>query len=414
MTTTVGTILLMVFMLSQTFLAKAAYTETMNPQGLTSTMKDYGLMDDNGKTDQAAKLQKAIDDVAEKGGGRLIISKGTYGFTEVTLKSNVHLLIEKDAVLKPIKSISSKKSVDIFSIGQDGPVENVSIRGLGGRFTVDLREYTPTEKVRAIGCGDVTNFLISDMDVQDNFTIFSSIILAPPDTNKKGFVGATNGTIRECSTFHANVGYGLVQIHAAKAVLFENLYSLGGVTMRVECGVRPKNPEQIGGVFDLVGKNIKCENGYLALLLGPHSTPCGVVQVDGIEAISCEFAVKFSSGFVSKKPKKNREGPERGTFAQGTSVKNVHAVFGLNAQRTLKHLPYTPVELRKEVVQDRPNSLKGPAVTAIFDQANYKVRVENVTTEGFKYIKPIITEEDAFKDAEIKNELKRYASKIKE
>ena len=62
---------------------------------------DYSLVDDGAKTNQSALLQKAINDVAAAGGGRLILPKGTYRFAKVYLKSNVHLLIEKDTVIKP-------------------------------------------------------------------------------------------------------------------------------------------------------------------------------------------------------------------------------------------------------------------------------------------------------------------------
>jgi len=305
-------------------------------------------------------MQKALDDVAEKGGGRVIIPKGNYAFANVEIRSNTHLLVEEGAVIKPFMPSNPDAGVCVFLIGSGkNAARNVSIRGLSGRFTIDFRGAAYTCRIRAIIVGDVVNFLLSDINIQDCHSIFSAITLSASEAEKRGFVGATDGTIKDCSIFNASIGYGLVQAHMAKRVLFENLYALGGVTMRLECGVRPTSPEQLGGLFDLEGRNIKCENGYVALLLGPHSTHCGVVKVDGIEAISCEFAVKFTGGFVSKNPNKvaRGEGPEPGTFAKGTTVKNIRAVFGMDAQRSPKHLPYTPVELREHVVEDRPLQL---------------------------------------------------------
>lgn len=82
--------------------ANAEYKETMVPSGPTTNVgTDYGLVDDNAKTNQSDVPQKAIDDVAASGGGRLVIPKGTYRFAKILLKSNVHLLIEKDTVIKP-------------------------------------------------------------------------------------------------------------------------------------------------------------------------------------------------------------------------------------------------------------------------------------------------------------------------
>ena len=81
----------------------AAYVETMNPHGPRKDLRrDFGLIDDNAEHNQSAKLQKAIDTIAEEGGGRLFLPKGTYRLSEIYLKSNVHLLIEKDTVIKSI------------------------------------------------------------------------------------------------------------------------------------------------------------------------------------------------------------------------------------------------------------------------------------------------------------------------
>ena len=95
--------------------ADARYQETMDPNGFVKNLEsDYGLVDDDAKTNQSALLQKAINDVAAAGGGRLIIPKGTYRFAKVYLKSNVHLLIEKDTVIKPYWPEGTKTVVFIL------------------------------------------------------------------------------------------------------------------------------------------------------------------------------------------------------------------------------------------------------------------------------------------------------------
>lgn len=391
--------------------AWAAYTETMDMDGPSLNCRNRGLRHDGAETDQAGVLQAAVDELAAKGGGRLIIPNGTYAFTPVEIRSNVHVLIEKDTVIMPFLTDPPHAGRGVFTIGRgSGHADNVSIRGLGGRFTVDFRrDYNHASRVRAIIVGDVTNFLISDLNVQDCYTIFSAITISAPQTDRKGFVGAIDGTIRDCSIYHASNGYGLVQAHSAKSVLFENLYALGGVAMRLECGVRPDNPQQLGGVFDVLGRNVRCENGYVALLLGPHSTHCGVVRVDGIEAISCEFAVKLTGGFVSRNPKKApKEGPEPGTFAKGTSIRNIRAVFGMDAQLSPKHLPYLPANLRRHVVNDYPKFLRGPSITGVLNHANYEVQIENLETEGFGEVRPLLTRDDALVDEETRALTRKY------
>lgn len=61
-------------------------------------LKKFGAKAD-GKTKVTTILQKAIDKVSEAGGGRVILSGGTFLTTPVELKSGVELHIEADAVL---------------------------------------------------------------------------------------------------------------------------------------------------------------------------------------------------------------------------------------------------------------------------------------------------------------------------
>ena len=75
-------------------------TEIDNAALLRSVTDSYCMVSDENK-DQSALLQKAIDDMAGQGGGNLLIPAGTYCFAEVYMKSGVHILVHKDAVLKP-------------------------------------------------------------------------------------------------------------------------------------------------------------------------------------------------------------------------------------------------------------------------------------------------------------------------
>ncbi|RMG02839.1 MAG: Iota-carrageenase A2 [Planctomycetota bacterium] len=375
----------------------AEYRETLTEDApRVDLVTDYGLVSDD-TIDQSDRLQKAIDELSAQGGGKLVLKKGRYAFADVVFKSNVHLFIEGGTVLKPYIAWDERRAVNMFHFGTDDiEVENVSLRGWNGRFTVEFRPHEPG--LRVVSCKLVRNFLICNMNVQECWTKFCTIILGPPDTSpeKEGFFGATDGTIRDCSVFDASGGYGLAQVHAGKRILFENLYTRGGVAMRVETGVRPKNPKQIGGAFDLVGRNLKSENAGTCVLLSPHSTHNGVVKVDGVEAISCDFAVKIAPGFISKR--KKREGPEPGTFAEGTTIKNVHAVFGTNTQRGWTSMKYVHPELLKYVrmSKEQPGKMRGASIAPVLYAGKYKVNIENVTGEGFEYVtKPVITEDDA-------------------
>ena len=124
--------------------AAAAYTETMDPNGPTKNAgTDYGLVDDNARTNQSDVMQKAIDAVAAAGGGRLVIPKGTYRFANVLLKSNVHLLIKKDTVIKPFWPEGTKAVV--FNLDAERPIT------VGNFVDIERRPFMAHDHVGGTG-----------------------------------------------------------------------------------------------------------------------------------------------------------------------------------------------------------------------------------------------------------------------
>ncbi|TWU38222.1 right-handed parallel beta-helix repeat-containing protein [Novipirellula artificiosorum] len=396
-------------------IANAEYVETMDPNGLTKNAgADYGLVDDNAIANQSDVIQKAIDDIAATGGGRLIVPKGTYRFARVRLQSNVHLLIEKDTVIKPYWPAGEKTVV--FDLDSERPtqrkqvtiehekvfIENVSIRGLGGRWIIDYsdRQRAKGEGVRGILAKMVRNFLIADLDIKDNYSVYCGITLTPiqtmSETSDWPVSRATDGTVRNCRIFNASPGYGLTQLHGAQSVHFEDLYAEGGVTLRLETGAVGDKT----AVYDITGKNIVNENGRCAVMLGPHSAMNGVVKIDGVKSISSAFAVTIGKGGVKEAELKNNPDATDGIFAKGSYVKDIHAVFGKHAQVKTHVFLCIPEEYRNELDLRWENKFfEGPSIGAVRDttEGHYKVIVEDVTMEDFKYNadKPIMTERDS-------------------
>ncbi len=394
------TILLMITVFVMTAVAEGAYVERMDPNGLTMNLKTaFGLVDDGAESNQSERLQKAIDEVSVKGGGRLIVPKGVYRFGGINLKSNVHLLIEKDTVIKPYWPKGTKTIVFGLGAGRNAEsIENVSIRGLGGKFIVDYsdRGSVAGEGIRTVNCRKVKNFLLSDIDVKDSFTTYSAFIFTPSrdrDVESGGVFRPTDGLVRNLRSTNTSPGYGLVQMHAGETIHFENLEAIGGgVTFRLETGAGGHN----GGVHDITAKNLYCENGSTAVLLGPHKAQNGVVKIDGVTVKSCAFAVTMGPGYVEKRNQAD-ERYKPGVFADGTTIKNIHAIFGTNAAIALKGLANVPEEYLKELRFDKNDRkikrVRGPSIGVVRDRTgdSWHPIIENVTSEGFKYNKGIMS-----------------------
>jgi len=375
--------------------ANAFYDASVESSRLIKNLKtDFGATG-QGVENDSARLQAAIDEVSRGGGGIVRIPAGEYFLTNVSMKSNVHLEIDPHAVLKPYLK-NATKSVSLFNLGIDtGTIENVSIRGVGGRYTVRLPKFEPG--IRVFSFKSVRNFLVSDVNIEDSLTKFACFQFGMEASSKTGVWRPTAGTIANANVTGAAYGYGLVQIQAAESVRFENLSGTGGTTLRMETGEKRMNDAQIGGMDNIVGRNISCTDGNAAVMISPHSMKNGVVTVDGVKSVGCGFGVRIANGFISTKYATPNLQP--GSFAAGSSVRNLDATFGLKAQLKSKHFKYVPAPL-KQLIQDQKESedgesVRGPAIAAVLNEATYHVTVENVTPHGFKDTPAIMTESNA-------------------
>ncbi|WP_139958697.1 hypothetical protein [Flavicella sediminum] len=410
--------------------ANAQYTETMNPKGFQVDLKkDYGLINDNAATPQGEKLQKAIDAVSKrKNGGNIFIPKGVYSLSEIQLKSNVHLLIEGGTVLKSGRATQmgaqiprgpkgqTRKIIDVngkelkksevktgvfFKLSSEKGgtdfIENVSIRGINGAFTVDYHNLKSRDRQRVIVASMVKNFLIQDMIVKDNYTVYCGITLAPSNEKVKDVKNwevsrATNGTLRNITHYQASPGYGLVQCHGAQNVYFENLYAEGGVSLRLEVGANNKNV----GVYDLTAQNIINKNGRCAVMLGAHSAKNGIVTIKDVTSISSTFAVKIGKSHVKA------DAPDQtpGYFHNDSSISNVHAIYGKDAQvkgAATPSYPNTAAYYDYFRMFSDAKFFEGPSIGAVeYYPTTFDIKIKNVSMEGFPHNndKPIMLQKD--------------------
>ncbi|WP_158022024.1 glycoside hydrolase family protein [Flammeovirga pacifica] len=372
---------------------------------------DYPV-DNSFSTNDSDVLQKAIDDISSQGGGKLYIPKGNYSFSEVSLKSNVHLRIDSKAVFRPAEIPDKRnKNYTMFKVVNEKsktPVQNVSICGVNGKFTVDLR-YTKTEflNVRIIQSFNVTNFKYTNLIVRDKFSKFSVLTFNGIKIGNRVY-GPNKGLIKNIELYGSDYGYGVVQLQLAKKLLFKNLYGEGGATLRIE--THNKVLRELG-TYDLVdeiyGRNIRSENGNCALMLSPHFIDQGKVDVRNIKSIGSGFAVRINKGFAN--PEEAALGLKAGSFSDESVVKNVSATYSkTKAQIKPKHYKYMPCNLRQFIQKDpitlfpHGDSYNGPSIAAVLYNPNYKVNItdKDVSIEGFQKGLEIVTDDDMKTDNE--------------
>lgn len=384
------------------------FTDTIGSVDRTVSVFDYGA-DGSDELDDSAALQAAIDAMtALPNGGRITIPAGTYYFTEVLLKSNVHLEIAAGTRILPIEP--KKGAYAIFRMGDVGgvtsleQVENVSIRGDGGRFIVDLSHVSNIRGL-AVSCKRVNNFMIADMDVLDSLTLYSNIQLA--FSQYQGQYGCpSNGVVKNCSTFHSQLGYGMVQVQVGRNLLFKNLHGDGGATLRLESGSGETAYAPADLIIDNVwGRDISAANGRSATMISPHSRKNGYFDIDRVTATNCIFAHTDDLG--DRKEERNPGDLTPGWFANTSKISNIHAVYGTSAHLKYGHIPYIPCELRGLISEKTiyTKVFSGPSAAAVQHRSDgpgegtYTINISQVTQSGFTHQpKTILTLADRKRD----------------
>lgn len=357
-------------------------------------VKDFHASNDQFE-DVSSKMKHAIDEINAKGGGTLYIPVGNYAVCNVELKSNVHLLISSQAVLKGYSQGANGKSYSLFNIGKESYCENVSIQSDGGKYKVLIPE--DPNGVRFVSLTNAKRFLIADAEFYDHKTKFSCIIFGPTDKTvqnvKNHFIGPTDGVIMDCELHGGDYGYGVIQAQAAQNVRFYNLYGEGGATLRLETGAKQMNDNQWGGVFDITGKNIMSVRGNAAVMASPHAMHCGIINLSDITAVSSGFAARIDNGFISNKYVK-RADITVGDF-EGGSLKNVTCFYGTKGQLKVKHLGHLPSELIPLVAEPDAATVcePAPSACAVLFEPNYPFDFDHSTVDaiGFNYSEAVLS-----------------------
>jgi hypothetical protein len=372
------------------------YTEVVNANFNKNLVTDYGV-DNDFTTDDSSKLEDAINNISSNGGGVLTIPEGDYSFGNVNLNSNVHIKINEGAVVRPFYEIPSDgklKNYAIFKLGNNtSPIQNISITSSSeNRFTVDLT-HNNNPNVSVVNCGKVSNFIVSNFNVIDDYTKFSAITFGG-DEHEGNYVFPKNGIIKDIDIKNAHYGYGTVQTQSAENILFKDLSGTGGATLRLETGFTglnnlqglnlPSGKKRVGGLNKIVARNISNTNGNSAVMISPHALHNGTVDAEGIHSDSAGFAIRIEGGFISDKYDQDIDLTE-GTF-EHVRIKNVTAIYGENAEVKGKHFNFYPSEITPPtsvanyIKEGEVKVYVGTSVAAVLADANY------TCTNGFKTV----------------------------
>jgi len=295
----------------------------------TVNFKTQYNVDNSFNTNDSEKLQRAIDELSNSGGGKLIIPRGNYSFNGVSLKNNVHIEVNKNAIFKPFNT-SGRRALLMFlftSTNRNQPLRNTSISCSNGRFRVDLNDVRPLGRgFRFCNFRNADGFLVSNVNVLDNHTQFSAFVFNGETINNRAY-GPKNGVVKNAITRNSDYGYGLVQMQLGKNILFKNISGIGGATLRLEPHNKNLRTLDAVNVLDnVVGRGVSCTEGNSAVMLSPHFVTNGVVDIRNITSIRCGTAVRLERGFITS--------DERafgitnvGTFDSRSIIRNVKVTY---------------------------------------------------------------------------------------
>ncbi|WP_109831764.1 T9SS type A sorting domain-containing protein [Reichenbachiella versicolor] len=367
----------------------------------------------------SGELQKLIDELNDLGGGIITIPKsGIWVFSEIELKSNIHLFIEKGAVIRPIVT-TNKNNHSLFKIGtmNKSRIQDVSIRGVGGRFIIDMRNLAKETRLTPFNVKGAKNFYVNNALVKDNVTIHAAMNVSLLRDQNQNWIAAQDGWVQNINITGAHGGYGAIQIRSGLHIHFRNIRATGGVALRIESDDVGANgslnaPQNKARVSRISGYNITGVNGNAAVMLQPWGATNGWVDVEKINGISCMAAVRIDKAYVAI------NAINIGTFDPDSRITDVSSKYGTSAQVKNGVHPFVPCELRtnSNILRtipipnmDNGAFFKGPCISPIVysasttqnttDQRYYTINIPTSTqlrnnATGFPAISKMITRDN--------------------
>ncbi|WP_226702723.1 hypothetical protein [Microbulbifer elongatus] len=257
---------------------------------------------------QTSQLQGAINRASNKSqGGVVRLRAGEYRLTQVDLKSNTRLEIHPDTTLLMMDRV-------LFSAGRDATnlppqLENIEVTSTHPtrKFTIDVNNQEIFKNAIPFRIGFVRNFALSNVHIEDNYSIFPSIFLVADSDTRTVANNQTydrvpeGGVIQNVTVDKVAAGYALVQLFSGTKVLMRDLSAQGGLTIRLEPGSgRPSDylnqaGQHVGTIKKIRMQNIHNGEGMAAVFLKPHQKIMRDIHGTNITASDSAFAVMSNS-----------------------------------------------------------------------------------------------------------------------
>lgn len=325
----------------------------------------------NNAGDDSNTLQNLINSLSSQGGGVITIPAGTWELGEITLKSNIHLRFNPNAIVKPKLSNLTDKS--IFIMGYNGAnISNVSISSTSGKFTIDMSGIPLNQRVLVFNIKELENFKIAGCSVIDKWTVHSTVNCGLSKRNGV-WAGAKKGLIKDITVKNAHGGYGAVQVRVGTKLFFKNIISTGGgATLRIETDGHETSgkqaPVSMARVSEISGYNIKCTNGNSAVMIQPWGARNGWFDIEKVEAISCMATVRIDRAYVAI------NAANIGNFDPDSRITNVISKYGTNAQVQDGQVKSVPCSRRNLIgstfLPGMPKWFKGPSIAPVMYNAS--------------------------------------------
>lgn len=266
-----------------------------------------------------ADLQGRLDVASgeDADGGVVIIRQGTYELNRLNFPSNVRLEVETGTII-------IQKQNRLFDMGLgDGSapqLENIEITSTDGmgRFTIDASGFTKAGDIRPVRVGHVTNFSLSNFNLETNFYSFPTIFLVADDNDEAGQAAdgsfnatfdrhPVNGFIENIDATNIATGYALVQPFSATNILMRNLEAERGVTIRLE----PANGRLPGDRLNAAGprfgaingvrmEDIRNVGGFSAVFIKPHTKICEDNSLFNASGTNSSFVLFADTGSAER------------------------------------------------------------------------------------------------------------------